>query len=290
MYELVEKKYPKLKFGLGGNIISPEEQKNLDMTPEQKKQHARVHWYKLVEASVEEESRKWLQKELEAMSSLRYYAMFKKDIVMEQYLRDSNRVGIDVKLRLRAGTYRLASYELKTNPFNSTGHCTCCSDGVIETRAHFLLHCPAYKEIRLNLIHSINTKFSAREHGLQMTTSFKKWMSIIKFECAQLYTQQSGEQKEEENKTENLQICFILNATPPAEIINELNTKTGSEAHQHNNDEEDTLDSSTTPAPRPQQCFTQIVEKATRKFLQLIDRKRTEIVAVHKTSGRHTTT
>jgi hypothetical protein len=213
MYTMIEDNYPKLEAGLQGKIISPEEQKDPHMAPDQKKNYARLHWYKLVEEVIQEEGQKWLQKNLEIKSSLRYYAMFKKEISMDNYLYDTNRLGVDIKLQLRAGVYRLAARDFLLNPLNSNGHCSCCCDGEVETRAHFILHCPVHDATRADIIRTIKMKLIPLEDGTLMTSSFLTWMRAIRWGP-----------RPSDKETEDAQMCFILGAPPPTEVTDELRT------------------------------------------------------------------
>ena len=251
MYQLIENKYPKLMCGLQGSISSPEEQKDPQLTTEQKNYYARLHWYRIVEESIEEESRKWLKDNMETKTSLRYYAMFKKQISLDTYLRDTNTIGVSIKIQLRAGVYRLASTDLRTK--NSNGHCSCCSDGTVETRAHFLLYCSAYDGDRNNLIQIIERKLiTSEEHGSHLWLVFKEWVRQMQFNTSS-----------RDEKSEDLQMCFILDASPPALIMDRLLAPFQESEHQ------------------PQRILEQFkgtIEKATRKFLQLVDKKRSLIL------------
>ena len=107
-----------------------------------------------------------------------------------------------------------------------------------------------------------------------MSTAFQNWMNLIKFghKYQQQPTASRSEQNDDDNEPENSQICFILDAVPPSEILKELLTD-----HEPQSLLEE--GNSKSSDPRLLQPFTRTIERSTRKFLQLIDKKRTQVIA-----------
>ena len=112
--------------------------------------------------------------EISERSSLRYYRDFKKQPGLEDWLKDMNHTGIHTKLLLRAGKLLNTSHPRPVD--NPLGHCRACQQQTAETRAHFLLLCPTYEDLRQAWARDLKTKVAAhREHASALTALLNHW-------------------------------------------------------------------------------------------------------------------
>merc|ERR1719469_278999 len=97
----------------------------------------------------------WLMRALNK-PKLRTYTKFKRNLRMEKYLQAEDGVGRRMLARIRGGTHVLRIEQGRYNNIRRDERiCKVCGTG-IEDELHFLITCPAYKEIRENCLRKID--------------------------------------------------------------------------------------------------------------------------------------
>jgi hypothetical protein len=256
LYKLIKKEYTWLESSLqNGEIPLPPKGIDANTSEEEKIRKTREHWYKRIETEMWKMwSVKW-KEDAKKYNTLRYFRNIKTSTKMEDFLRDSNTVGMKAKLLLRSGTYPLGGTNKMTDAITE---CICCDERKCETRAHFLLHCKYYDVIRRKWMEDVMSKARKHEVGEAMTAALARWMNEAKI--AEKGAWQSATTSDIEEK----QMNFLLGADMPDKVIEVL-----CEAERRR--------AETRKDQQPLNLQTQLcrlVDKSTRKMLQLLERAR----------------
>ena len=104
-------------------------------------------------------------------SKLRTYITLKHKLEREKYLEIRNRYGAPELTKIRGGSNRL---RIETGRWSTIPKeerfCEICDSGEVEDETHFMLFCPAYKELRENMWKELE-RFGIRND--EMTTHEK---------------------------------------------------------------------------------------------------------------------
>jgi hypothetical protein len=174
MCRMITENYPSLESSLSGSLPVPEKAQDPDLDDRSKTALIRGAWFARVEKAVRERWVALWQHQMSEKDSLRYYRVFKEAPALEHWLKDTNHAGIHEKLLLRAGKLLNTSYPRPTD--NPRGLCRLCQDQAAETRAHFLLSCPALEQLRQAWTRDIRAKMSsAQERSAIFTSLLDQW-------------------------------------------------------------------------------------------------------------------
>jgi len=128
-------------------------------------------WAKIVREKIHiREEEEWRQ-EMKDHSKLRTYITLKHKLEREKYLEIRNRYGAPELTKIRGGSNRL---RIETGRWSTIPKeerfCEICDSGEVEDETHFMLFCPAYKELRENMWKELE-RFGIRND--EMTTHEK---------------------------------------------------------------------------------------------------------------------
>jgi hypothetical protein len=170
----ITKHYPSLASSLSGSLPVPDEAKDPTIDAHSKTALVRSAWAKRTADAVQERWHTLWRHEIAEMSSLRYYRTFKIEPLLEEWLKDMNHSGIQAKLLLRAGKLLSTSHPRPAG--NPRGLCRLCQEQTAETRAHFLLSCPALEQLRQAWARDLKAKMASDpEQASVLTSLLNQW-------------------------------------------------------------------------------------------------------------------
>jgi hypothetical protein len=183
IYKLIQSHYPALAHSLSGSLPAPAEAQAQDLDETSKVALTRRLWAAQVAKVVRERWCVLWAHELSELSSLRYYHIAKTEPSLEPWLKDTNHAGIHAKLLLRTG--KLLNTSHPRWPDNRSGLCRLCPEQAAETRAHFLLSCPALEHLRQAWARDLKFKMApSPEQPYALSALLNQWASSAHIDLA----------------------------------------------------------------------------------------------------------
>jgi hypothetical protein len=270
--KLILQQFPPLAYAAEGELSFAEIESDDSLSMDSKRAQTRSRWNREVEKAVKKLWHESWLKENRLLSSLRFYNVFKLEPKLEPWLTDLNRTGIDAKVKLRSGMLELYSKKpLQSIEGVPPNYCPCCLEDKIETRSHFLLHCPSFERLRRSWFIDLQAKMKLFDRATSATFAFNVWSRLLHLNNS---PGDSGTRfsPPASQPIMDSQVCFFLCPALPSPVSEAI-----LDSFRLVEPDAD-ANSSISPQSRLLLDISSMVEKNTRHFLHLLVRARRDLL------------